>query len=147
MSDTDIYHFICESNRIEGIIGVPPDREIAEFKRFMALETVMLDDLKQFVSVYQPNAKLRTEKGMDVRVGDHYPPPGGGRILALIGNLLGEVNAGEISPWQAHIDYETIHPFTDGNGRSGRMLWAWMMQDIRLTFLHRFYYQTLSNVR
>ena len=48
--------------------------------------------------------------------------------------------------------YEMLHPFMDGNGRSGRALWAWMMlrlgQDpFALLFLHRFYYQTLENSR
>lgn len=44
---------------------------------------------------------------------------------------------------------------TDGNGRSGRALWAWMMlcrggsygraKVIELGFLHTFYYQTLEH--
>ena len=46
--------------------------------------------------------------------------------------------------------YETLHPFMDGNGRSGRILWAWQMIEhniapgLSLGFLHAYYYQTLA---
>ena len=30
----------------------------------------------------------------------------------------------ELPPLERHIQFEKIHPFADGNGRSGRMLWA-----------------------
>lgn len=32
---------------------------------------------------------------------------------------------GMVSPEMAHVDFEKIHPFVDGNGRTGRMLMWW----------------------
>lgn len=143
---TDIYtRFVVESNAIEGINRPPFPGEVAEMKRFMALRDVTVDDLKQFVSVYQPNAVLRSAAGLDVYVGDHIPPAGGPEVMIKLTDLLQKINQLEIDPYEAHVAYETLHPFTDGNGRSGRMLWAWMMKSFDLGFLHTFYYQALSH--
>ena len=139
--------FVRESNRIEGIHRDPADAEISEFERFMHLEKIYVHDLEKFVSVYQSNAVLRRQHGMNVRVGGHTPPPGGPHIEELLTNLLLDIDAG-LPAWDAHIRYETIHPFSDGNGRSGRMLWAWQMGPFHLglNFLHKFYYQTLNGI-
>lgn len=142
--------FIKESNRIEGIVREPTDREVQAFKEFLEIGLVSVGTLRQLVSVFQPGAQLRERSGMDVMVGNHYPLPGGPRIREDLEKILELINAGKISPYRAHRCYETLHPFMDGNGRSGRAVWAWQMlaEDIwphlDLGFLHAFYYQTLA---
>ena len=60
--------------------------------------------------------------------------------------LLEQINAGMLDAWTAHCEYEALHPFTDGNGRSGRAIWLWLMHDASLGFLHRFITKRLENI-
>lgn len=140
--------FITESNMIEGIHRKPTKAEIAEYRRFVALDEITIEELKQFVSVYQPDAKIREHYGMNVRVGNYRPPKGGEQIIIRLSNLLLPLTYNLYTPFQIHKEYEGLHPFTDCNGRSGRMLWAWQMnracQSMELGFLHHFYYQALG---
>lgn len=138
--------FIRESNRIEGIHRDPTEREVDAFDAFMSLSRVTVRDLERLVDVIQPGAKLRRMLGCNVIVGNHVPPSGGPLVEEALTNLLRDIEQG-LDAWHAHVRYETLHPFTDGNGRSGRALWAWQMGPFKLQrgFLHSFYYQTLSN--
>ena len=140
--------FVTESNMIEGIHHPPSKAECDAHNTFMALDTVTVEDLERFVGTVQPDAKLRDKRGLDVRVGTHFPEPGGVLVRHALTRLLCELEDG--SPHYVHCQYETLHPFTDGNGRSGRVLWAWCMRKRglnfdQLGFLHTFYYQTLQS--
>ena len=141
----NVEEFIRESNRIEGILRDPTKAEISEFHRFMNVRRLDVTDLERFVHVYQPGAVLRTKPGQDVRVGTHYPPPGRPEIKVWLNALLLDMEV--VGPYETHVRYETLHPFTDGNGRSGRMLWLWQMGDAPRGFLHEFYYQALQQER
>lgn len=144
---TDMYNFVKESNKIEGIRREPTASEIAAHEHFMARGEITQRDLEELVDKLQPGAVLRARPGLDVRVGNYYPPPGGPEIVIRLTELLQDISLGFVNPWHAHCRYETLHPFTDGNGRSGRALWAWMQgpTGLGLGFLHRFYYQTLQH--
>jgi len=142
---TNTLKFIIESNAIEGIYKAPTHDEIVASKDFLALDNILVADLELLVSVYQPGAVLRRVVGINVRVGNHSAPPGGLRIEADLIDLLTTLSARD--PYGTHQLYETLHPFTDGNGRSGRMIWLWQMVRqgaVNLSFLHHWYYQSLE---
>lgn len=145
------FDLVKESNHIEGILRPPSDEEIAEFDRFQDVEVVTVSEFIRFVKVYQPNAQLRIRGGLDVIVGGDMPPRGGPGIGFALEELLHKCNNEMLSPWAAHVEYERIHPFTDGNGRSGRALWYWMHvgnpRARQYGFLHWFYYETLRNCK
>ena len=159
MTDTALMSFVRESNRIEGIMREPHSHELMALERFLALDTVTIADLQVFVTVTQPGAVLRDQPHLNVQVGNHVAPRGGMHVVGSLGNLLsserGDINPRlqDRDPFETHRAYERLHPFTDGNGRSGRALWLWMMcnrggrdkeRALRLGFLHSWYYQSLD---
>lgn len=141
--------FIRESNRIEGYKHEPTSDEIAGYVHLESLTKLTVPDIELFVDLQTRasdgrfGAVLRRAWGCDVRVGGHVPPPGGPGIEIELGKLLGDINYG-LNSYEAHLRYETLHPFTDGNGRSGRAIWWWQHGcEAPLGFLHEFYYETL----
>lgn len=62
-----------------------------------------------------------------------YLPPQAGDVPALMKELTAWINAPEngvpipVIAGVAHYQFETIHPFYDGNGRTGRLLSTWIL--------------------
>lgn len=153
LAPEDLIKFVTESNRIEGIHRKPTMAELRAHCVLLALDKVTVADVEAFVEVVAPGKPLRREAYMNVRVGNHIAPPGGAHIEERLGVLLSWIHDRIIEPHEAHLEYETLHPFCDGNGRSGRALWLWQMLNqqeafhaLRMGFLHLFYYQTLAAI-
>lgn len=153
MSDYPLWlvAFANESNHIEGM-GAATEAEIDALGELVYRASIGVPELEHYVKVVAPGHKLRRKRGLNVRVGDHIAPPGGPDIEAGLQHLLATLDQG--TPYSNHVAYELVHPFTDGNGRSGRALWLWEhiqngteARPMALGFLHTFYYETLSNAR
>lgn len=158
---TKLITFIEESNRIERIKRKPLPIEISAHEVLLERRKLDVEDLVTFVGLVS-DGELRERPGRNVWIGGAAwrPPPGGPLIRAHLDLLLAQINhtgdkewpGAVLTPWEAHCRYETLHPFTDGNGRSGRALWAWQMLRLERDpfirpFLHSWYYESLNAAR
>ncbi len=94
----------------------------------------------------------------------YQPPQDAAEVASLMGNLIDFIHADDgLDPLLrmaiAHHQFESIHPFYDGNGRTGRILNLLMLQrdgllDLPVLYLSRYitttkpnYYRLLQTVR
>lgn len=148
MNHDQLADFIRESNAIEGIKRAPTEDEVESLDWFIDMPNITTGRMSILLSKFQPDARLRDKPGMNVRVGDYRPKSGGPDMpldLACILEDATKYRGSHKHAYRIHQAFETLHPFTDGNGRTGRALWLWMMRgDAPLGFLHTFYYQSLQ---
>lgn len=151
----DCIDFLRESDRIEGIRAPITEAKKRNFMLFLS-GSLTLESVCAYQATVAPGKPIRDRIGMNVSVGNYVAPRGGRNIIIDLMTLLAKIDRAWKSewhlfqPWHAHCDFEALHPFMDGNGRTGRAIWAWHMLKIgqdpfALGFLHTFYYQTLTN--
>lgn len=146
----DLAHFIKESNAIECILREPTLEEMNAHTELLQKGGLSVRDMEEFVSIIQPDAHLRINAGDNVRIGDYFPPPGDITIKTRLEDILKDAYEARMrcdhkAIHLLHHRYESLHPFMDGNGRSGRALWLWCHDGYApLGFLHQWYYDTLK---
>lgn len=125
----NIEEYIRQSNYIEGVRN--PEEVNQSLKawnylkdqRFLTLECILATHrliMRNFPSIGP--GRLRK---VNVTVGGRLCPPHS-TIQYLTENWIDDMMGYRASdPKEMHVRFEHIHPFLDGNGRSGRMLMWW----------------------
>ena len=93
-----------------------------EKKKVSSLPSV--DDLLYIAKMIEPDNNLDGFRHVSVWVGNHTPPDAR-EIPRLIAQLW-SVGILILTPSEFYREFELIHPFIDGNGRTGKIIYNWI---------------------
>lgn len=111
--ETEVEQSLKAWNYLDSLGPVISHKDICEVQKIIVANQPLLDNEKGF---------YRSHNGVWVSVGG-VQAPAPSRVDNLIQKWL--LDLPKMSTLVAHIRFEYVHPFVDGNGRTGRMLYWW----------------------
>jgi Fic family protein len=112
---------------MERAIGIGTARRRFRLDDLLAIHRTLLEGTTEepFAGVMRTEQNWIGGRGTSPRDASFIPPPAD-RVRALLDDLVAFVNLDDLPAISqsavAHAQFETIHPFGDGNGRAGRCL-------------------------
>lgn len=125
---------IHESNLIEGFDDAHADElSMAAWKWLIKQPEITKDvicQLQKRITAFQDDLKPSWKgnyRKISVMVGWRVCPHPQA-VPAMMADWIYQLKWDEVEPKAHHISFEKIHPFVDGNGRTGRMLMWWQQK-------------------